>query len=94
MIEDIGYPVYKGLQKPLEFMGIRGKFIYYAGGTFILGFIGFLVGNIIGGFIVAMIVLVSIAGPGLAFIYIKQRFGLHSKKRYNGYVHYNGLYEH
>lgn len=22
-----GYPVFKGLQKPLEFMGIRGRFL-------------------------------------------------------------------
>ena len=43
----VSYPVFKGLQKPLEFMGIRGKFIYYAAGTFLFGFIGFLVFNII-----------------------------------------------
>ena len=50
MEEIISYPVFKGLQKPLEFMGIRGKFIYYAAGTFLFGFIGFLVFNIILGF--------------------------------------------
>ena len=38
MEEIISYPVFKGLQKPLEFMGIRGKFIYYAAGTFLFGF--------------------------------------------------------
>ena len=46
MEEIISYPVFKGLQKPLEFMGIRGKFIYYAAATFLCGFIGFLVFNI------------------------------------------------
>ena len=25
-----GYPVFKGLQKPLEFMGIRGRFLTLA----------------------------------------------------------------
>ena len=29
-----GYPVYKGLQMPLEFMGIRGRFILIAAATF------------------------------------------------------------
>ena len=24
------YPVFKGLQKPLEFMGLRGRYIYWA----------------------------------------------------------------
>lgn len=51
MEEIISYPVFKGLQKPLEFMGIRGKFIYYAAGTFLFGFIGFLVFNILLGFL-------------------------------------------
>lgn len=94
MLEDTGYPIFKGLQKPLEFMGIRGKFIYYAAGTFLLGFIGFLVGNILGGFFPALITLLVIAGVGLTTIYIKQKMGLHSKKRFKGVVHYDGLYAH
>ena len=28
-----GYPVFKGLQRPLEFMGIRGRFLTYAAGA-------------------------------------------------------------
>ena len=28
-----GYPVFKGLQKPLEFMGIRGRFLTLAAGS-------------------------------------------------------------
>ena len=57
MEEFNSYPVFKGLQKPLEFMGIRGKFIYYAAGTFLLGFIGFLVFNIIINFFAGAIAL-------------------------------------
>lgn len=94
MDEFQGYPVFKGLQKPLEFMGIRGKFIYYAAGTFLLGFIGFLGANILGGFFPALITLLVIAGTGLATIYIKQKLGLHAKKCFKGIVHYVGLYEH
>ena len=40
----------KDYRNPYEFMGIRGKFIYYAAGTFLLGFIGFLMFNILLGF--------------------------------------------
>lgn len=60
MEEIISYPVFKGLQKPLEFMGIRGKFIYYAAGTFLFGFIGFLVFNILLGFFAGVIALAAI----------------------------------
>lgn len=92
--EIIGYPIYKGLQKPLEFMGIRGKFIYYAAGTFISGFIGYIAFNFIFGKLVGFITMGIIAGSGLATIYIKQRSGLHSKDHYRGYVHYTGIYNH
>ena len=27
------YPVFKGLQRPLELMGIQGRYIYWAAGT-------------------------------------------------------------
>jgi len=27
------YPVFKGLQKPLEFMGLKGRYIYWAAGA-------------------------------------------------------------
>jgi len=37
-----GYPVYKGLQMPLEFMGIRGRFIGIAAATFGAAFLGFI----------------------------------------------------
>ena len=93
MGEIISYPVFKGLQKPLEFMGIRGRFIYYAAGTFLFGFIGFLVFNIILGFFAGLIALVVIAGTGIISIFIKQKLGLHAKKLYKGIVNYTGLFE-
>ena len=27
------YPLFKGLQRPLEFMGIQGRYIYWAAGA-------------------------------------------------------------
>ena len=93
MGEIISYPVFKGLQKPLEFMGIRGKFIYYAAATFLLGFIGFLVFNILWGFFAGLIALVAIAGTGIISIFIKQKLGLKKKKRYKGYLYYTGLFD-
>ena len=87
-----GYPVYKGLQKPLEFMGIRGKFLAYAagvvgGGFFIYLLFAFLVGKFVG-----FLALLVTCGGGYLFIIIKQREGLHSKKKYRGVVVYKGLF--
>lgn len=54
-----GYPVFKGLQKPLEFMGIRGRFLTLAAaaiGVSFVGFIGFSIAlGKIAGFIAMMV---------------------------------------
>ena len=65
------YPMFKGLQRPLEFMGIQGRYIYWAAGA-------------IGGAIVGLVVLVAALGCGAALILLKQRKGLHSKKNDKG----------
>ena len=35
-----GFPVFKGLQKPLEFMGIRGRFLTLAAVAIGVSFVG------------------------------------------------------
>ena len=35
------YPLFKGLQRPLEFMGIQGRYIYWAAATIGVGLILF-----------------------------------------------------
>lgn len=37
-----GFPVFKGLQKPLEFMGIRGRFLTLAAVAIGVSFVGFI----------------------------------------------------
>ena len=41
-----GIPVFKGLQKPLEFMGIRGRFLTYAAAAIGISFLGFLLSHL------------------------------------------------
>lgn len=85
------YPVFKGMQKPLEFMGIRGRFLTLAAATIGLSFLGFIISSIIigklGGFIAMLVMIVC----GLATIYIKQKGGLHNKRRDRGIYIYNLL---
>ena len=93
-INYVGYPVFKGLQKPLEFMGIRGRFLTFAAGAIGLSFVGFIVFSIIMGKLVGFIAMIIIAITSLITIYIKQRSGLHAKKRYRGVFVYTDLYIH
>ena len=85
-----GYPVFKGLQKPLEFMGIRGRFLTLAAVAIGVSFVGFIVFSIALGKLAGFIAMLVMAAAGLATIFVKQRGGLHSKKRAKGiYVYKN-----
>lgn len=89
-----GYPVFKGLQKPLEFMGIRGRFLTLAACAIGASFIGFIIFSIVLGKLAGFIAMIAIAAIGLATIYIKQRGGLHNKKRHKGIYFYYKMFEH
>lgn len=78
------YPVFKGLQKPLEFLGLRGRYIYWAAATVGGGLLSFLIGYIVFGFLVGLVLITSILGFGGAMTFIKQHKGLHSKKSPTG----------
>ena len=70
-----GFPVFKGLQKPLEFMGIRGRFLTLAAVAIGLSFVGFIVFSIALGKIAGFIAMLVMAAAGLATIFVKQRSG-------------------
>lgn len=87
-----GYPVFKGLQKPLEFMGIRGRFLTLAAGAIGVSFVGFIVFSIALGKLAGFIAMLVMAATGLVTIYVKQRGGLHNKKRNRGIYIYHNLF--
>lgn len=85
-----GFPVFKGLLKPLEFMGIRGRFLTLAAVAIGVSFVGCIVFSIALGKIAGFIAMLVMAAAGLATIFVKQRSGLHNKKRAKGiYVYKN-----
>ena len=53
------YPLFKGLQKPLEFMGIQGRYIYWAAATAGGAIIGFIAAYCLMGIIAGLIGLVG-----------------------------------
>lgn len=80
----VDYPVFKGLQRPLEFLGFQGRYIYWAAGTAGGAIVGFIIGYVAVGFIVALVVCTIILAFGGVMTFVKQRKGLHSKKEEKG----------
>ena len=78
------YPIFRGLQRPLEFMGIQGRYIYWAAATAGSAIIGFILGYCLVGFLLGLIILVIALCTGAALIFIKQQKGLHSKRNDKG----------
>ena len=88
------FPIYKGIQKPLEFMGIRGRFLTFAAIAIGVSFLGFILFSIILGKLAGFIAMIVLALVGLATIYIRQRNGLHAKRPDKGIYIYHGIFKH
>lgn len=78
------YPLFRGLQRPLEFMGLQGRYIYWAAGAAGGAILGFIIVYCIAGFVAGLVVLVASVSVGSALILFKQRKGLHTKKEEKG----------
>lgn len=83
--------MFKGLQRPLELMGLQGRYIYWAAAAAGGAIVGFIVMYIAMGFVAGLITLVAAIGVGVAVIMLKQRKGLHSKKCDKGVFVYLSL---
>ena len=75
-----GFPVLKGLQQPLEFMGIQGRYIYWAAAAVGGAIAGFIIAYCIAGFVAGLVALVLALGVGATLVFTRQRKGLHTKR--------------
>lgn len=80
----VSYPMFKGLQKPLEFMGFQGRYITWAAYAVGGAILGFIIAYCILGFVVGLVVLAVSLSSGAALIFFKQKKGLHTKKEEHG----------
>lgn len=78
------YPVFRGLQRPLEFMGLQGRYIYWAAATGGGAILSFILGYCLAGFVVGLVALVLAVAVGGVLIAVRQRRGLHSKNNERG----------
>ena len=81
---DVEYPIFKGLQRPLEFMGLQGRYITWAAITAAVTLLGFMIVYAIAGFVIGLAFAVVALSSGIALIMFKQRKGLYSKKADKG----------
>ncbi|MBF1379800.1 MAG: DUF4133 domain-containing protein, partial [Porphyromonas sp.] len=49
--------VYRGIQKPLEFMGLRGRYVYIGAGIAVVAILLFIVGFILVGLLFSFILV-------------------------------------
>ncbi len=89
--ESPGYPMFKGLQRPLEFLGLQGRYITWAAITAAVGILGFMLVYILTNFIIGLAWAVLTISFGVGMIIIKSRRGLHSKKVEKGVFIYHLL---
>lgn len=76
--------MFKGLQRPLEFMGLQGRYITWAGITAGVAILGFMLVYALTGFLLALVFAAVTITVGIALIMVKQRKGLYSKKIHKG----------
>ena len=79
-----GFPVLKGLQQPLEFMGIQGRYIYWAAAAAGGAIAGFIIAYCIAGFVAGLVALVLALGVGATLVFPRQRKGLHTTREDSG----------
>ena len=82
-------PLFKGLQRPLEFAGLQGRYITWAAITIGITLLGFMIVYMLFGFLVGLVFAVLSLCTGAAKIIMKQRKGLHSKKEDKGIFVYS-----
>ena len=68
----VSYPMFKGLQKPLEFMGFQGRYITWAAATVGGGILSFIIVYCILGFVAGLTILAVTLCTGAALIFFKQ----------------------
>lgn len=54
------YALFKGLQRPLELMGIQGRYIYWAAGAAGGAIVGFILAYCLAGFVAGLVTLAAV----------------------------------
>lgn len=87
------YPLYKGLQKPLQYRGFKGKYIFWGIASIFLGVLSGSIMAILTSSIIAGVTSVITMTLGIIYTRYKQRSGLADKKHSTGvYIYANKIH--
>ena len=82
MEQGTGFFLYKGLKKPLVFKGLKGKYIYYAGGAFASTLVLSIILSNVMGFFLGLVLAVFIGGGSIWYTFKLQKTkGLYNKTK-------------
>ncbi|RZM19026.1 MAG: DUF4133 domain-containing protein [Pedobacter sp.] len=86
------YPIYKGLEQPLSYRGLKGKYIGWGIGSLVCGlFAGGIIGAV-SNLYIGVFLTTLLSGGGFGYTLYRQKKGLYNKKRDQGlFVHQNNL---
>jgi hypothetical protein len=79
-----GFEVYKGLQKPLVFKSLKGRYIYWGLSCVVSGFLAAVLLSVVVNFFCGLLALLVITGGGMGYTALQQKKGLHRKTRSSG----------
>jgi hypothetical protein len=78
------YALYKGLQRPLVFKFLRGRFIYWGLGSIVAGIITGGIVSAVFSSLAGLVTLIGVSLPLLFHTISTQKKGLHSKHSHRG----------
>ncbi len=86
-MEEIEFNLYKSLKKPLVFFGFKDKYIFYALGGILAGFVvGTILSNLIGFF--GTIIGFVLSGGAIWYAqHLQKTIGLYAKTKNKGEIH-------
>lgn len=76
--------MFKGLQRPLEFMGLQGRYITWAGITAAVAILGFMLVYALLGFLLALVFAAVTITVGIALILVKRPGAFTQRKSAGG----------
>ena len=80
-MEQRAHALYKGLQRPLVFKFLRGRFIYWGLGSIVAGIVSGGIASAVLSSVAGLVTLIAVSLPLLMYTISMQKKGLHSKTR-------------
>lgn len=87
------YPIFTSLQRPYEFMGLKGRYIFWVAGSVLAAIVMFFLLYTTIGVMYGVIAFLLIVGVSIGLTFIRQKKGLHTKKEFSGIFIYKKMYE-